>query len=194
MAEASGLAAVHESSSKPAQFGSAGVDWILDYEQFELLHYPDSRLRRTALPVETFNAQTQRLADDMLRFMYEQHGAGLAAPQIAINRRILVIDISENKTNPLQLFNPEIIERSGLQKQSEGCLSVPGLYFEIERAKMVRVKGQNARGEPLSFEAEGYFAVAVQHEMDHLDGILNLDYLSPLKQKMAIKKLKKIKR
>lgn len=160
----------------------------------KILHYPDPRLRRQALPVDTVDDETRTLIDDMAETMYQAPGMGLAAPQIDVSKRILVIDISEAR-NDLRVFvNPELLTQEGEQTMEEGCLSVPGVYEEVTRAEKVTVRALGRDGKPFELEADGLLATCVQHEIDHLDGKLFVDYLSRLKQQRVRKKLAKQQR
>ncbi|HWP00157.1 MAG TPA: peptide deformylase [Methylococcus sp.] len=159
-----------------------------------ILEFPDERLRRKASPVEVFDDALQRAIDDMFETMYAAPGIGLAAIQVNIPKRIVVLDISEEKNTPLCLINPEILERSGVGEMDEGCLSLPGIFEKVSRANAVRVRALDRYGEPLDLSAEGLLAVCIQHEIDHLEGKLFVDYLSPLKRQMVRKKLKKEQR
>lgn len=160
----------------------------------KILHYPDPRLRRKALPVDTVDDEIRTLIDDMAETMYEAPGIGLAAPQIDVSKRVLIIDLSEAR-NELQVFiNPELLTQRGEQTIEEGCLSVPGVYDEVTRAEKVRVRALGRDGKPFELEADGLLATCVQHEMDHLDGKLFVDYLSRLKQQRVRKKLEKQQR
>ncbi|MFN3919052.1 MAG: peptide deformylase [Methylohalobius sp.] len=160
----------------------------------EILEFPDERLRKKAKPVEVVDASIQRLVDDMLETMYAAPGIGLAATQVNVARRVVVIDVSETKDQPLCLINPEILDRSGIEEREEGCLSVPGVFEKVCRAEKVKVKALDRSGKPFEFEAEGLLAVCVQHEIDHLDGKLFVDYLSPLKRQRIRKRLIKAAR
>ncbi|MEK7261573.1 MAG: peptide deformylase [Pseudomonadota bacterium] len=156
-----------------------------------ILHYPDPRLRRKALPVEQVDDAVRRLVDDMAETMYSAPGVGLAAIQVNEPKRVIVIDLSEER-NRLQVFiNPEILARDGEQTLEEGCLSVPGIYEEVTRPNRVRVRALDRDGRPFELEAEGLLATCVQHEIDHLDGKVFVDYLSRLKQSRIRKKLEK---
>jgi len=156
-----------------------------------ILEFPDPRLRARALPVTRFDADLSRLIDDMFETMYAAPGIGLAAPQIDVQLRLLVIDISEERNQPLVLINPEILEREGVAVTEEGCLSVPGVFDQVQRAAKVRVRAQDRNGELFEREYEGTLGVCVQHEMDHIDGKLFVDYLSDLKRERIRKKLEK---
>ena len=160
----------------------------------KILHYPDPRLRRKALPVDTVDDELRTLIDDMAATMYQAPGMGLAAPQIDVSKRVLVIDISEAR-NDLRVFvNPELLTQEGEQTMEEGCLSVPGVYEEVTRAEKVTVRALGRDGKSFELEADGLLATCVQHEVDHLDGKLFVDYLSRLKQQRVRKKLAKQQR
>ena len=159
-----------------------------------ILHFPDDRLRTIAKPVETVTDKHRTLISDMLETMYDAPGIGLAATQINVHERILVVDISEDKSQPIVLINPEILEKEGDQEYDEGCLSVPGIYETLHRAEKIRVKALNKEGETFEMGAEGLLAVCIQHEMDHLQGKLFVDYLSQLKKQRIRKKLEKQQR
>lgn len=156
-----------------------------------ILHFPDTRLRNKAKPVSAVTDQVRKLIDDMLETMYEAPGIGLAAIQVNEPIRVIVIDISEDRTQPLALINPEILEKHGLEEMDEGCLSVPGVYEPIKRANQVKVRALGRDGEPMEIQVEGLLAVCIQHEIDHLDGKLFVDYLSTLKRQRIRKKLEK---
>jgi len=156
-----------------------------------ILHFPDERLRTRAIPVAKVTDDHRTLISNMLETMYDAPGIGLAATQINFHEQILVIDISEEKNQPIVLINPEILEKEGDQEFDEGCLSVPGIYETLHRAEKVRVKALNKEGESFEMTAEGLLAVCIQHEMDHLQGKLFVDYLSQLKKQRIRKKLEK---
>ncbi len=156
-----------------------------------ILHFPDPRLRKKALPVDTIDQEIKTLVDDMFETMYQAPGIGLAATQVDVQKRILVIDVSEDKNQPLVFINPVILERWGDEEMDEGCLSVPGYFETVRRADRVRVSALDREGEPFELETGGLLAVCVQHEIDHLDGKLFVDYLSPLKRDRIRKKLMK---
>ena len=162
--------------------------------QLRILQLPDPRLRTVARPVTEVTDSERKLADDMLETMYAARGIGLAATQVDRHVRILVIDISESRDEPRVFINPEIVDREGRQVCEEGCLSVPGEYAEVERAEKVRVRALDRDGEPFELEADGLLAVCIQHEIDHLDGKVFTDYLSPMKRRMIEKRLKKAQR
>ncbi len=159
--------------------------------KLEILHFPDARLRNTALPVEDVDESIQRLLDDMLETMYAAPGIGLAAIQVNVAKRIIVIDISEDHDQPLCLINPEIIERDGEESCEEGCLSVPGVFETVTRAQHIRVRALDHDGNGIEIEDDGLLAVCIQHEIDHLDGKLFVDYLSNLKRERIRKKMEK---
>lgn len=158
----------------------------------QVLHFPDERLRTKAVPVAEVNADIQRIVDDMFDTMYEEEGIGLAATQVNIHQRIVVIDVSENRNERLVLINPELIEKSGDTGIEEGCLSVPGSRALIARAEQVRIRALNYEGQPFELEADDLLAICIQHEMDHLEGKLFVDYLSPLKRQRIRQKIEKM--
>ena len=160
----------------------------------DILHYPDERLRTVARPVETVDAEVRQLVDDMFDTMYDAPGIGLAATQVNVHRRVIVVDVSEDGSEPHVFINPEIIVRDGVEEMQEGCLSVPDYYDTVERADWVRVRALNRDGEPFELETDGLLAVCIQHEIDHLDGKLFVDYLSELKRLRIRKKLEKEQR
>lgn len=160
-----------------------------------ILEYPDPRLRIRAEPVTEVDADTRQLVDDLLETMYAAAGIGLAATQVDVHKRVLVIDLSEKRNDPVCLINPEIVESEGRASNEEGCLSVPEFYEPVERAAWIRVRALDRDGDAIEIEADGLLAVCIQHEMDHLDGTLFVDYLSELKRGRIRKKLiKKSKR
>jgi peptide deformylase len=160
-----------------------------------ILEYPDPRLRIRAEPVTKVDAEIRQLVDDLLETMYAAPGIGLAATQVDRHVRVLVIDISDAHDEPLCLINPEIVEAEGRASSEEGCLSVPEYYDAVERAEHIRVRALGRDGEAFELEAEGVLAVCIQHEMDHLEGRLFVDYLSEMKrQRLRKKYLKKTKR
>lgn len=156
-----------------------------------ILNYPDERLRTKAAPVDTVDGRIARLVDDMFETMYAAPGIGLAATQVDHHQQVLVMDVSENRSRPLTFINPRIIESDGIQSIDEGCLSVPGIYEPVERALHIRVSAVDREGRPFELEAEDLLAVCIQHEMDHLQGKLFVDYLSSLKRQRIRKKLQK---
>ncbi|QBR84892.1 peptide deformylase [Legionella israelensis] len=159
------------------------------------IHYlPESVLRKVAKPVEHFDDELQTLIDDMFDTMYDAKGVGLAAPQIGISQQLSVIDIKGDKTEQLVIINPEIIASEGQQEFQEGCLSIPGAYDTVIRAKKVTVRAQDRHGTAFEITGEDLLAECLQHEIDHLNGKLFIDLLSPLKRSMARRKLEKFKR
>lgn len=160
----------------------------------QVLTFPDDRLRTVAKPVEEVTPEIQKLVDDMIETMYDEEGIGLAATQVDVHKRVVVIDISETRDQPMVLINPEITEKRGEDGIEEGCLSVPGARALVPRAAEVTVKALDRDGKEFTFEADDLLAICVQHELDHLQGKLFVDYLSPLKRKRIQEKLAKIKR
>ncbi len=159
--------------------------------QLNILHHPDARLRKKAAPVETVDANIRQIVDDMFETMYAAHGIGLAATQVNIHQRIIAIDISEKGNEPLCLINPEIIQQEGSVEHEEGCLSVPDYYDKVARAEHIRVRAIDRDGNTYEKDADGLLAICIQHEMDHLQGKLFVDYLSSLKQQRVRKKMEK---
>ncbi len=157
----------------------------------KILVWPDTRLRNHAKPVKTVDKTITQICDDMLETMYDAPGVGLAAIQVNIAKRIIVIDVSEEKNEPYCFINPKITESIGTDLMQEGCLSIPGYYEDIERAKTVTVEALDKEGQSFELQAEGLLSVCIQHEIDHLDGKLFVDYLSPLKRQRIRKKLEK---
>jgi peptide deformylase len=157
----------------------------------EILHFPDPRLRTKAQPVAQVDDALRRLVDDMFETMYAAPGVGLAATQVNVPRRLLVLDVSEDRSAPRCFINPEIVWRDGEEEMEEGCLSVPGIYERVRRAERIRVRALDRDGQPFELEADGLLAVCIQHEIDHLDGKLFVDYLSSLKRQRIRKKLEK---
>jgi peptide deformylase len=156
-----------------------------------ILEFPDPRLRTRAQPVTRFDADLHRVIDDLLETMYAAPGIGLAATQVDVHQRLLVIDISAEHNDPLVLINPQILVREGEVATEEGCLSVPGYFDEVKRAAKVRVRAHDRDGNLFERDCEDILAVCVQHEMDHIDGKLFVDYLSSLKRERVRKKLEK---
>ena len=156
-----------------------------------ILEFPDPRLRTIAKPVEQVDDTLRQLVDDMLETMYAAPGIGLAATQVNIHQRLLVLDVSEDHSRPMVFINPEILLAEGHQVYQEGCLSVPGIFADVKRAEKVAVRALDRDGQPFELEAEGLLAVCIQHEMDHLAGKVFVDYLSPLKRELVRKKLAK---
>jgi peptide deformylase len=162
--------------------------------QLTILEYPDPRLRTKAQPVAVFDTALQALIDNMFETMYAAPGIGLAATQVNVHKQLLILDVSEEKNAPLVLINPKIVAQEGSQTYQEGCLSVPGIYADVDRADRISVEALDRHGQPLKLEAEGLLAVCIQHEMDHLAGKLFVDYLSPLKRDLVRRKLEKARR
>jgi peptide deformylase len=146
-----------------------------------ILRYPDPRLHTKAKPVEAVDAGIRKLVADMLETMYAAPGIGLAATQVDVHKRVLVLDVTEDKSRPLAFINPEILWREGECVGEEGCLSVPGIYETVKRSERIKVRALNAEGQDFELEADGLLAVCIQHEMDHLDGKVFVEYLSRLK-------------
>ncbi len=159
-----------------------------------ILRYPDPRLRNKAAPVARVDDEIRRLIDDMLETMYQAPGIGLAAPQVEVSKRVIVLDVSEQRNQPLALINPEIVAQEGRETMDEGCLSVPGIYEPVERAQRVRVKALDRDGRPFEMEADGLLGVCIQHEIDHLEGRLFVDYLTEMKRRRIRKKMEKLRR
>ena len=162
--------------------------------KLKILEFPDPRLRKKAAHVENVDDELRTLIDDMFETMYEAPGIGLAATQVDVHRRLLVADVSPDKSEPHVLINPEIIEKDGVTQSDEGCLSVPGYYEAVRRAEHIRVRFLDREGEQQEMEADGLLAICIQHEMDHLDGKLFVDYLSEAKRQRLRKKLEKDRR
>lgn len=160
----------------------------------KILEFPDKRLRTIASPVSRFDAQLQKTVADMFETMYDAPGIGLAATQVNVHKRLLVIDVSEEKNQPQVFINPEILEQTNIDVMQEGCLSVPEIYADVQRAQHIKVRAQDQHGETFELEADDLLAVCIQHEIDHLNGKLFVDYLSPLKRERVKKKLAKRKK
>ena len=160
----------------------------------DILEFPDPRLRTKARPVAQVDDTLRALIDDMFETMYAAPGIGLAATQVDVHQRLVVIDVSEGKDEPLVFINPEILDKTGSQTYQEGCLSVPGVYADVERADEVTVRALDRNGETFELHADGLLAVCIQHELDHLEGKVFVDYLSPLKREMVRKRLLKAQR
>jgi peptide deformylase len=167
---------------------------VLAMAILEVLHFPDDRLRKKAVPVEEINPEIKEIAANMLETMYEENGIGLAATQVNIQKRIVVIDLSEEKNQPIILINPEITKLEGKETMREGCLSVPEYFDIVERAENIEFNYKTLDNELVSMETDGLLAVCVQHEIDHLNGKLFIDYLSPLKRQRLKKKIEKLER
>ncbi len=159
--------------------------------KLDILHYPDPRLRTVAKAVETVDDELRTLVDDMFETMYAAPGIGLAATQVNVHQQVIVIDISEEKNQPLCLINPMILKADGIEEYEEGCLSVPGVYDKVRRAEQIEVRALDRNGAAFEMQADGLLAICIQHEMDHLKGKLFVDYLSRLKQGRIKKKLEK---
>ena len=160
----------------------------------EILHYPDKRLRTVAEPVGEVDDSIRTLVADMFETMYAAPGIGLAATQVNVHKRVLVMDLSEDRNEPLCFINPEIIHSEGVEQTEEGCLSVPDIFEVVERAERITVKALDKDGKEFTLDADDLLAVCIQHEMDHLQGNLFVDYLSPLKQMRVKKKIQKARR
>jgi peptide deformylase len=156
-----------------------------------ILEFPDPRLRTRAEPVNAFDSRLGQFVADLFETMYAANGVGLAATQVNVHQRVLVADMSDDRKHPLALINPQILEKEGSQVYQEGCLSFPGLYADVTRALRVKVKAQDVHGSEFTVEAEGPLAVCIQHEIDHLDGKVFVDYLSSLKRALLLKRLDK---
>jgi peptide deformylase len=160
-----------------------------------ILHFPDERLRDPGKPVVTFDAAVKKLVDDMAETMYAAPGVGLAAPQVGVSLRLFIVDIyagDDDRPSDLRVFvNPEIVEKHGEVVSEEGCLSFPDVREEVRRAERIRIRAQDVEGRPFELEADGFFAVAIQHEHDHLDGVLLVDHLSLLRRRLVRRSLAK---
>ena len=159
-----------------------------------ILEFPDPKLRTLAKPVAKVDDGVRRLIDDMFETMYAAPGIGLAATQVDVHERLLVLDVSEDQSRPMVFINPEILASEGSQTYQEGCLSVPGIYADVKRCERITVKALDRAGQPFQIDADGLLAVCIQHEMDHLAGKVFVDYLSPLKRELVRKKLAKQRR
>jgi len=159
-----------------------------------ILEYPDPRLRKRAEPVAVVDDALRQLAADMLDTMYAANGVGLAATQVDVHRRLIVLDVSEERNQPLILVNPELLLAEGKGPGEEGCLSLPGIYDKLSRATHIRVRALNLQGEPFERDADGLLATCIQHEMDHLEGKLFVDYLSELKRQLIRRRMEKERR
>ena len=162
--------------------------------RLEILHFPDPRLRRRAEPVGAVDDRVRRLIDDMFETMYDAPGIGLAAPQVNVAKRVITIDLSKDRSEPLCLVDPEILRAGGEAETEEGCLSVPGVYEVVKRAERIRVSATGRDGRSREIEAEGLLAACIQHEIDHLDGRLFVDHLSRLKRQRIRRKAEKLLR
>lgn len=172
----------------------SGLMICINMAILSILEFPDERLRKKALPVPEVDASIVRLVDDMFETMYAAPGIGLAATQVNIHKRVLVLDVSEEKNTPLCFINPEIIQKNGKCETEEGCLSVPGIFEKVSRSEKIVVRALNREGEAFEMEAEGLLAVCIQHEIDHLNGKLFVDHLSTLKKQLVRSRLKKEQR
>jgi peptide deformylase len=159
-----------------------------------ILHFPDPRLTLRAQPVDQVDDTLRRFIDDMFETMYAAPGIGLAATQVDVQKRVVVIDISEEKNEPLVFINPELVMKNGAQEHEEGCLSVPGVYESVQRAEWIKVRAMDRDGQTFDLEADGLLAICIQHECDHLDGVLFVDHLSTMKRLRIRKKLEKRQR
>ncbi len=157
----------------------------------DVLQFPDERLRTVAKPIDEVNSEIKQLVADMFETMREEKGIGLAATQVNQHVRLVVMDVSEEQNEPRVFINPEIVNKEGSTISEEGCLSVPGNYAKVDRAEKVTVKALDGEGEPFELEADGLLAICIQHDLDHLNGKLFVDYLSPLKRQRIRKKLEK---
>lgn len=160
----------------------------------DILHFPDPRLRQKARPVEQVDDTIRQLVEDMFETMYAAPGIGLAAIQVNVRQRVIVVDVSEEQDQPLALVNPEILAKDGIESMQEGCLSVPGVFETVQRADHIRVRYLDLQNQVVEMEADGLLAVCIQHEIDHLDGKLFVDYLSELKRDRIRKRLEKQQR
>ena len=180
---------------RPHRLATAGKAIIAAMAVLDILHHPDPRLRNVAVPVEAVDDEVRRLADDLLETMYSARGIGLAAVQVGIARRVIVVDVSRERNAPLALVNPRVATAHGEEAEfEEGCLSVPGVWETVSRPARVRVEAWDRDGNAVSMEAEGTLAACLQHEIDHLDGRLFVDYLSRLKQQRIRKRALKQRR
>jgi peptide deformylase len=159
-----------------------------------IIEFPDPRLRTVAKPVARVDASIRKLVTDMFETMYDAPGIGLAATQVDVHQRVMVLDISEDKSQPMVFINPEVLQSGGSQVYQEGCLSVPGIFADVTRAETVTVRALDRDGESFELAADGLLAVCIPHELDHLAGKVFVDYLSPLKRELVKKKLAKQKR
>lgn len=159
-----------------------------------ILEFPDERLRKKAEPVKVVDNKTKLLVENMLETMYAAKGIGLAATQVNVQQRVVVIDVSDEKNAPLCLINPVILAKDGVEESEEGCLSVPGFFENVTRAEHIKIKALDKEGQEFELEADGLLAVCIQHEMDHLEGKLFVDYLSALKRQRIKSKLEKMHR
>lgn len=161
-------------------------------EKLDIVLYPEAGLREVCKPIAEMNDDIDKIIDDMFYTMYDAPGIGLAAPQIALQERLIVVDVSESKDQPIALINPEVIQSAGKINWEEGCLSLPGIYATVTRPSDIIVRGMNRDGKIIEFEANDLLAVCIQHEIDHLNGKLFIDHLSGLKRTRAIQKFRKL--
>lgn len=181
--------------SRRARLLNGGVNCTgLGMALLEILEFPDPRLRTKAAPVATVDDGIRTLIADMFETMYAAPGIGLAATQVNVHKRVLIVDVSEERNRPLAFINPQIIERDGVEETQEGCLSVPGIFEKVKRAERIKVRALDRNGMSFEMEADGLLAVCIQHEMDHLEGKLFVDYLSELKRTRIRSKLEKERR
>ena len=159
-----------------------------------ILEYPDPRLRKKAEPVQVVDDAVRQLADNMLETMYAAKGVGLAATQVDVHQRLIVMDVSEERDQPRIFINPQLLKLEGMALAEEGCLSVPGIYDKLSRAAQIRVRALGRDGQPFEMDADGLLALCIQHEMDHLEGKLFVDYLSELKRQLIRRRLDKERR
>jgi peptide deformylase len=179
-------------SEAPGASGVIYPDFVIAMLLLPILRYPDPRLNKIARPVTDFGAEMQSLIDRMFATMYDAAGIGLAATQVDVHLRLVVIDVSEDRQQPLVIINPQLVWASTeMLKNEEGCLSVPGIYDGVERAASIRIESLDRHGKPQTLEADGLLAVCIQHEMDHLLGKVFVEYLSPLKRNRIKTKLNK---
>ena len=160
----------------------------------EVLHIPDNRLRKKAIPISDIDDSVRELASNMLETMYAENGIGLAATQVNVQKRLVVIDLSTENTDAKVLVNPEILSFSGSEEMQEGCLSVPDVFDTVIRSEIITVRFQNLDGETIEETVDGLYAVCIQHKIDHLNGKLFIDYLSPLKRNRIFKKFEKLEK
>lgn len=161
-------------------------------EKLDIVLYPDAGLRDVCAPIPEMNDDLDKLIDDMLYTMYDAPGVGLAAPQVAVQQRLIVVDVSESNDQPIALMNPEIIQSAGTIQWEEGCLSLPGIYANVKRPSDILVRGMDRDGKTIEFEADGLLSVCIQHEIDHLDGKMFIDHLSGIKRTRAMQKFRKL--
>lgn len=161
-------------------------------EKLDIVLYPEQGLREVCAPIPQMTDDLDKLIDDMFYTMYEAPGIGLAAPQIAVQERLIVVDVSEKKDQPIALINPEIVQSAGTITWEEGCLSLPGVYAKVKRPSDIIVRGMDRDGKQIEFEANELLAVCIQHEIDHLDGKMFIDHLSGLKRTRALQKYRKL--